>query len=61
MKLSEIENLFFSINVQAIAGSQGKFLDIVSRWVSSTHDSRIFNISRVNIKYMQRELEDATW
>lgn len=50
---------FFSINVQAVAGPQGEFLDIVSRWAGSTHDSRIFNMSRVNMKYMQRELEGA--
>ncbi|KAF9424323.1 hypothetical protein HW555_000462 [Spodoptera exigua] len=44
---------YFSINVQAVVGPQTEFLDIVARWAGSTHDSRIFQMSRVYMKYTQ--------
>ena len=35
------------------------FLDIVARWAGSTHDSCTLNMLRINMRYMQRELEDV--
>jgi hypothetical protein len=43
-KYIEIGNSFLLINVQAICDSNLQFLDVVSRWQGSAHDSRIFNI-----------------
>ena len=34
---------YHSINVQAIADHQGKFLDVVAKWPRSTHDIFILN------------------
>ncbi|XP_063222184.1 putative nuclease HARBI1 [Bacillus rossius redtenbacheri] len=47
---------FFSINVQAVMGPSMEFLDIVARWAGSTHDSRIFQMSRVNMRYVEGQL-----
>ncbi|XP_049872110.1 putative nuclease HARBI1 isoform X1 [Pectinophora gossypiella] len=43
----------FSINVQVVAGPRREILDIVARWAGSMHDSRIFQMSSVYIKYTQ--------
>ncbi|KAJ2940972.1 hypothetical protein O0L34_g10235 [Tuta absoluta] len=45
---------YFSINVQAVVGPFGEFLDVVARWAGSTHDSRIFQMSSIRMKYVQR-------
>lgn len=36
-----------------------EFLDVVARWAGSTHDSRIFQMSRVNMRYLERQLSGA--
>ncbi|XP_069689657.1 putative nuclease HARBI1 [Periplaneta americana] len=46
---------YFSLNVQAVAGPEGQFLDIVSSWAGSEHDSRIFQNSRLYVRYVQGE------
>lgn len=40
--------------LQAVAGPAGQFLDIVARWAGSTHDSRILQLSSINMKYRNR-------
>lgn len=36
-----------------------KFLDIVARWPGSTHDSTIFNASRIRAKFLNCEMGDS--
>lgn len=43
----------FSINVQVIVGPRTEILDIVAKWAGSMHDSRIFQVSSVFMKYTQ--------
>ncbi|KAJ2951928.1 hypothetical protein O0L34_g4179 [Tuta absoluta] len=43
----------FSINVQVVVGPRMEILDIVAKWAGSTHDSRIFQVSSVFMKYTQ--------
>ncbi|XP_024878468.1 putative nuclease HARBI1 [Temnothorax curvispinosus] len=49
---------YFSINVQAVVNARLEFIDIVARWPGATHDSTIFNNSRIkalftkDIKYL---------
>ena len=38
---------FFSLNVQAVSNAEGEIINIVCRWPGSTHDSTIFNNSRL--------------
>ena len=38
---------YFSINVQCVCDSKGNFTDIVCRWPGATHDSTIFENSRL--------------
>lgn len=38
---------------QVIVGPRTEILDIVARWAGSTHDSRIFQMSKVYMKYTQ--------
>ncbi|XP_071646583.1 putative nuclease HARBI1 [Temnothorax longispinosus] len=38
---------FFSVNVQVIINARLEIIDIVARWPGSTHDSTIFNHSRI--------------
>lgn len=42
-----------------MAGPRLEFLDIVARWAGSTHDSRIFEMSRVNVRYIEGDLSGA--
>lgn len=61
-KLGNIEEIYrnrkgyFSLNVQAIVGPRMEFLDIVPEWPGSQHDSRIFQNSRIYMRYIRREL-----
>ncbi|CAG9109077.1 unnamed protein product [Plutella xylostella] len=43
----------FSINVQVTVGPRTEILDIVARWAGSMHDSRIFQMSALYMKYTQ--------
>ncbi|XP_029179206.1 putative nuclease HARBI1 [Nylanderia fulva] len=47
---------YFSLNVQAIVGPRMEFLDLVPEWPGREHDSRIFQNSRIFMRYQQREL-----
>lgn len=49
---------FFSINVQSVAGPDLKFYDIVARWPGSTHDSFIFNQSKLKTRLEIGEFDD---
>jgi nuclease HARBI1 len=48
---------YFSLNVQAIVDSTGKFTDIVVRWPGSTHDATIFNNSLICQRLEQNEFD----
>ncbi|XP_064638287.1 putative nuclease HARBI1 [Lineus longissimus] len=48
---------FMSLNVQGIADTDLKFINIVNRWPGSTHDSRIFDNSRICFQLEQRQFE----
>jgi hypothetical protein len=48
---------FFSLNVQAIVDSTGKFNDIVVRWPGATNDSTIFNNSRICQRFENNEFD----
>lgn len=50
---------FFSINVQSVANAGLTFQNIVARWPGSTHDSHIFNESRLKRRLEQGEFEDG--
>ena len=47
---------YFSLNIQAVCGPDLKFYDVVSRWPGSTHDSRIFENSMINLRLEQGEI-----
>ena len=47
---------YLSLNVQAVVGPRTEFLDIVPEWPGSQHDSRIFQNSRIYMRYVQRQL-----
>lgn len=47
---------YFSLNVQAVVGPHMEFLDVVPQWPGSQHDSRIFQNSRLHLRYAQRNL-----
>ncbi|XP_071580307.1 putative nuclease HARBI1 isoform X2 [Temnothorax nylanderi] len=47
---------YFSLNVQTVVGPRMEFLDLVPEWPGSQHDSRIFQNSRVFMRFQQREL-----
>lgn len=47
---------YFSLNVQAICDANMKIMDLVARWQGSTHDSRIFNESRIKERYEAGEI-----
>lgn len=42
---------YFSINTQIVCGPRKEIFDIVARWPGSTHDSRIFDNSRVRMRF----------
>lgn len=42
--------------MQAVVGPRTEFLDIVPEWPGSQHDSRIFQNSRIYMRYVQRQL-----
>lgn len=47
---------YFSLNVQVIGGPNLEIFDIVSSWPGSTHDSRIFQWSRVYGRFHRRQI-----
>ncbi|KYQ49083.1 Putative nuclease HARBI1, partial [Trachymyrmex zeteki] len=48
---------YFSLNVQAVVGPRTEFLDIVPEWPGREHDSRIFQNSRIYMRYRQQALD----
>ncbi|XP_071579088.1 putative nuclease HARBI1 [Temnothorax nylanderi] len=48
---------YFSLNVQIIVGPRTEILDIVPEWPGSEHDSRMFQNSRIYMRYKQGELD----
>ncbi|XP_066585716.1 putative nuclease HARBI1 [Prorops nasuta] len=47
---------YFSLNVQTVVGPKTEILDIVPEWPGSQHDSRIFQNSRVYMRFLHHEL-----
>ncbi|KAH9359797.1 hypothetical protein HPB48_020990 [Haemaphysalis longicornis] len=47
---------YFSINMQAVTGPNLEFFDVVASWPGSVHDSRIFENSRVRVRYEGKRL-----
>ncbi|XP_071652147.1 putative nuclease HARBI1 [Temnothorax longispinosus] len=47
---------YFSLNVQVVIGPRTEILDIVPDWPGSEHDSRIFQNSRIYMRYRQHNL-----
>ncbi|XP_067204480.1 putative nuclease HARBI1 [Linepithema humile] len=62
-RLQNIDEIFrnrkgyFSLNVQIIVGPRTEILDIVPEWPGSQHDSRIFQNSRIYMRYRQGQLD----
>ncbi|XP_066585744.1 putative nuclease HARBI1 [Prorops nasuta] len=62
-KLQSVSEIFrnrkgyFSLNVQAVVGPKTEFYDLVPEWPGSEHDSRIFQNSRIFMKYRTGELK----
>ena len=50
---------YFSLNVQAICNANLEFMDLVARWPGSTHDSTIFNYSRVKSRLDSGEFKKS--
>ncbi|KAI8430433.1 hypothetical protein MSG28_000710 [Choristoneura fumiferana] len=48
---------FSSLNVQVVCNSNLEIMDIVAHWRGSTHDSRIFNESRIKRRFEQSEFK----
>ena len=48
---------FYSINVQAICNASNEITNIVARWPGSTHDSRIFENSRIKESFANGEID----
>jgi predicted DNA-binding protein YlxM (UPF0122 family) len=42
--------MFFSLNVQAVCDSRGRFMDVDCRWPGSVHDAKVFANCSVNKK-----------
>ncbi|XP_036144945.1 putative nuclease HARBI1 [Monomorium pharaonis] len=47
---------YFSLNVQVVVGPRTEILDIVPEWPGSEHDSRIFQNSRIYMRYREYRL-----
>lgn len=50
---------YFSLNVQVVGGPNLMIYDIVVRWAGSTHDSRIYRNSRLNMRLCNNEIDGA--
>lgn len=50
---------YFSINMQAVCDSDLRLLDVVARWPGSTHDSTIFNNSRLRRRFETNEFPNS--
>ncbi|KAK4881735.1 hypothetical protein RN001_005054 [Aquatica leii] len=50
---------YFSLNIQAIADSTLRILDVVARWPGSTHDQTIFNNSRIHARVEAGEFNNC--
>ncbi|XP_046803828.1 putative nuclease HARBI1 [Lucilia cuprina] len=50
---------YFSINVQAVCNNELIFQDIVARWPGSSHDSTIFNNSRLKFRLENKEFKNT--
>ncbi|XP_036140821.1 putative nuclease HARBI1 [Monomorium pharaonis] len=50
---------YFSLNVQIITNARLDIIDIVARWPGSTHDSTIFNNSRIKSLFDENRFNDG--
>ena len=51
---------FFSLNVQAVCDSQGRFIDVECKWPRSAHDAKIFENSTVCKKLQFRKINQTS-
>lgn len=42
---------YFSLNVQTVSNAKGKICNVVARWPGASHDSTIFNNSRLKAQF----------
>ncbi|XP_018569031.1 putative nuclease HARBI1 [Anoplophora glabripennis] len=50
---------YFSINAQFVCDSRLKILNVVARWPGSTHDSPIFNNSRLKMDFENNQYQNC--
>ncbi|KAK5648276.1 hypothetical protein RI129_003168 [Pyrocoelia pectoralis] len=50
---------YFSLNIQAIGNANLQIMDLVVRWPGSTHDSTIFNNSRIRARIENGEFPNS--
>ena len=52
---------YFSLNIQALCDSNGKFMDVEIRWPGSVHDAKVFANSAINSKFTNGELPHSLY
>ncbi|XP_019888574.1 putative nuclease HARBI1 [Ooceraea biroi] len=50
---------YFSLNIQEVINARLEIIDIVARWPGSTHDSTIFNHSRIKSLFEANRFDDG--
>ena len=52
---------YFSVNIQAVCDANLVIRDIVARWPGSTHDSTMFNLSRLCASLEAHEFQGVSY
>lgn len=50
---------YFSVNAQFVCDAKLRILDVVARWPGSTHDSTIFNSSRLKQRFENNRFQNV--